>query len=404
MSAVLRVAIGVSSPPPGFLRMGVDGEADVPFRRDEDFPFEDRAVDTIRCGPFIDTLPRASKLKLLLECRRSLRPGGALRIEASDSDLARLARLAGLEAAEGTFLKPDRRVAGDPLVTIAIPAWSAQFFAVCLDSALAQTYPSTEIVVCDDSHDGEIESIVRTRANGRTVRYERNAARLGPRGNFKRCLERSRGAFVKLLCDDDWLAPECVARLLDGFRRAPDIALATSRRQRIDARGGAIADQPATVPIVSADTVIGGRTLANAMIMAGLNMVGEPSTAMFRRADLIGAAPEYFGFDGVPGHGIIDMVSWAALLLKGDAVYLRAALSAFRIHPGQRQHDPAKATRNVQSIRTLQSAWLELGLHDGLQPDRVLAKPFPSDGANWRWQPLLGFAARAIGDGGRAVS
>ena len=96
------------------------------------------------------------------------------------------------------------------------------------------------------------------------------------------------------------------------------------------------------MPIVAEDKVIAGPTLANAMIMAGLNTVGEPSTALFRKGELLDQAPEYFRFDGVAGHGIIDMVTWAALLLKGDAVYRSEALSAFRIHAGQRQHDPSK--------------------------------------------------------------
>ncbi len=120
------------------------------------------------------------------------------------------------------------------------------------------------------------------------------------------------------------------------------------------------------------------------MIMAGLNIVGEPSTVLFRRADLADRAAQYFGFDDVAGHGIIDMVTWAALLLKGDGVYLREALSAFRIHPAQRQHDPAKARRNMQSIRDLQSAWLGLGLHQGLRPDLVWAKAFPPADSDWR--------------------
>ena len=74
------------------------------------------------------------------------------------------------------------------------------------------------------------------------------------------------------------------------------------------------------MPIVDTDAVIAGPTLANAMIMAGLNTIGEPSTVLFRKADLLDQAPKYFRFDGVTGHGIIDMVTWAALLLKGDAV------------------------------------------------------------------------------------
>ena len=217
---------------------------------------------------------------------------------------------------------------------------------------------------------------------------------MGPRGNFIRCVERSQGEFVKLLCDDDWLEPQCVARLVDAYRQAPDIALATSRRRRIDVAGHELADQPATVPIVAEDTVIDGRTLANAMVMAGLNTVGEPSTVLFRRNDL--APPGYFGFAAAAGHGIIDMATWTALLLKGDAVYFRDALSSFRIHAGQRQHDPAKAQRNVESIRELQATWLGLALHEGLEPDRVRIKPFPPRDAAWRMAPLLGFAVRAI--------
>ncbi|HZI85106.1 MAG TPA: glycosyltransferase [Casimicrobiaceae bacterium] len=391
------VAIGLSSPPAGFLRMGWEGEADVPFRPGDDFPFEDRGVAAIACGAFIHRWPDAAKLGLLLECRRTLGPGGRLRFDAScplDDDLARLAVLAGLEPAADGFAKPDRRVTGDPPVSIAIPAYNPRFFGLCLDSAIAQTYRNIEIVVCDDSPGPEIESMVRERSRSSAIRYERNAARLGPRGNFIRCLERCRGEFVKFLCDDDVLEPRCVAALVDAFASAPDVALATSRRRRIDAQGRELADQPATVPIVPRDAIIAGRTLANAMIVAGLNIVGEPSTVLFRRADL--ASPDYFGFDAVPGHGIIDMATWAALLLKGDGVYLREALSAFRIHPAQRQHDPAKARRNIRSIRDLQSAWLGLGLHERLRPDMVQAKAFPPAESDFREQLLLGFAARAV--------
>ena len=152
---------------------------------------------------------------------------------------------------------------------------------------------------------------------------------LARRGNFTKCFESARGEFVKFLCDDDLLAPTCVASLLDAFRRAPDITLATSRRRRIDENGNRLDDQPATLPIVAANTTIAGYTLANAMLMAGLNTVGEPTTVLFRKADLLDQAPDYFRFNGAHGHGIIDMVMWSALLLKGDAVYLTESLSAF---------------------------------------------------------------------------
>ena len=405
----------------GVLQLGWQDAADVPFRLGEDFPFEDSAVDAMAIDEFIGELPLDRAAHLLLECRRVIRPGGLLHVscpgQAAAGKLRHLAALVGLaqttvsprsawfgspiaqvsagRSADHSLAldKPERQATGEPLVSILIPAYNPPFFGACLDSALAQTYGNLEIVICDDSSGREIEDTVASRAGRRMVRYERNDVRLRPRRNFVRCFERANGEFVKFLCDDDLLAPTCVERLLGAFRDAPDIALATSARQRIDALGRPLPDQPATMPIVAESSVIAGYTLANAMLMAGLNTIGEPSTAMFRKADFVAEQPEYFHFRGVPGHGVVDMVMWTALLLKGNAVYLRERLSSFRVHPNQRQHDPVTQQRSIASIRSLQSAWLELNVHERQPPHLVLARPFPPGDADWQARPVLGVSA-----------
>ena len=58
--------------------------------------------------------------------------------------------------------------------------------------------------------------------------------------------------------------------MMQTFERVPDHTLATSRRYRIDAAGAFLADQPATMPIVESDKIIGGLSLANAMLMVRL--------------------------------------------------------------------------------------------------------------------------------------
>jgi len=393
----LRVAIGFeSTAPAGFLRAGWGPDAQVPVRPTDGLPWADREIDVIACGRAVMELPATMLVRFLHDCRRALRPRGTLSIELSaddgEADLRRQAELVGLEASTSVagpavgssasrsiaFMKPERRATGEPPVSILIPAYSPRFFGLCLDSAIGQTYANAEIVVCDDSPDTAIESLVRAQAGMRTIRYLRNSARLGVRANYRKCLDVADGEFIKFLCDDDLLVPTCVARLVDAFRASPDITLATSHRRRIDANGNGLPEQPATVPIVDADTVIAGWTLANAMLMAGLNVIGEPSTALFRKSELLGQAPGYFRFNGAEGHGIIDMVTWTALLLRGDAVYLRESLSSFRIHPGQRQHDPAKAGRNAESIRELQHAWLALGLFEKIPRTELLAQPYPT--------------------------
>lgn len=379
-------------------------------------PFGDRAIPALVYHYSQKLTTREDVFFLLYEVRRVLRPGGIARFIVSntgaqgDVDIPQLAKLVGLKLLsdstlqdekdsvtptfpipqpDGTYIdfrKPERRVFDFPRVSLLIPAYSSRFFEKCLESAIAQTYENMEIIVCDDSSGPEIEEIAGRLGRIRPLRYERNATRLKGRGNYKKCFELATGEFIKYLNDDDILVQDCVERLLDAFRQAPDIVLATSYRERIDEAGNRLPDQPATRPIVDHDMSISGLSLANAMLMAGLNVVGEPSTTLFRKADLLDGKPDYFCFDGVVGSGVIDMSMWSTILLRGEAVYLRDGLSRFRIHPGQLQRDPEIRQVTIQSIRNLQAVWLRLGLHRRFRRDLLSAKPFPS-GEDTIWLP-----------------
>jgi hypothetical protein len=110
---------------------------------------------------------------------------------------------------------------------------------------------------------------------------------------------------------------------------------------------------------------------------------------LFRKDDLADHAPDFFTFYGDVGRGIIDMTIWSALLLKGDAVYLRDSLSAFRIHADQQQNDPATIQRSLAGTRGLQASWRALRLHRRVQPDALLAKPYTfSAEADWMPQRM----------------
>ena len=223
-----------------------------------------------------------------------------------------------------------------PQVSILIPAYSPRFFAEAFASARAQSHPSLEIVVRDDSPGTLIEDCVLA-ANDPRVRYLRNPERLGFEGNFTQCLRDARGELVKFLNDDDRLREDCVARLAAGFAGRPEVHLATSRRRVIDANGVPAPDIPATSPLSHVSCVMDGLELGDVTLMNSLNLIGEPSTVMFRRADVDSETSGIFTWAGTTYHCLADLSLWLRLLTRGEAYYCAAALCEYRVHAGQEQ-------------------------------------------------------------------
>ncbi len=263
------------------------------------------------------------------------------------------------------------------LVSILIASWNPRYFEKALRSALAQTYRNIEIIVCDDSRDSAIEAIVnKYRSSPTPICYERNVERLMVRKNYERCLSRANGEYIKFLNDDDLLEPRCIERLVAALEAEPSAVLATSARSLVDAHGGPKHDMPATVPLFREDRFVDGQSLANALLMLGLNFVGEPSTALFRKdAAQLDDDEKLFEFRGATGRGVVDFTLWTRLLCRGDAVYLRERLSSFRVHAEQRQALAEVREFAIDAIPALREKWIELGLHLAVPPNVLRARP-----------------------------
>jgi glycosyltransferase involved in cell wall biosynthesis len=222
------------------------------------------------------------------------------------------------------------------LVTIAIPAYHERYFGDAFASALAQRHSPLDILVGDDSPGEAIGRMVRGAADAR-VRYVRNPHRLGFAGNFTACLRAARGDLVKFLNDDDRLLPGCVESLAAVLQANPAVALATSRRRVIGVEGEPLADIQATQPLAIISAMFIGRELGDLSLVNGVNVIGEPTTAMFRRAQLAIEGDSMFRWGGRDYHCLADLGVWLRLLRTGLAYYGAEPLSEFRMHPGQEQ-------------------------------------------------------------------
>jgi glycosyltransferase involved in cell wall biosynthesis len=363
---------------PGFRRAGFDSTADVRLEYADDLPFDDGTVQEIAVDRFLETLPRGEAAAFLRECRRVLTADGVVRLTPSvgtqpadgavpDADrhqydaaaIADLAVVVGLEE-DLTLRPPSRRGKGgapagggpglllrrrrpaalgaEPLVSVLIAAYKPRFFRAALQSAVDQTFRHLEILIGDDCPTGAIREIVAEFAADPRIRYYRNEGEAGVRANYLGLFERASGPYVKFLNDDDLLHPTCVQRMAACLDAFPDVTLVTSHRHTIDAGGEVHNDARWTDALAEGDVLIGGRALCDLMIAHEANAIGEPTTAMFRKADLDGVRPHIFSLDGTAIWGPCDVLMWLNLLGRGDAIFLADRLSSFRIHPDQDTH------------------------------------------------------------------
>jgi Flp pilus assembly protein TadD len=226
-----------------------------------------------------------------------------------------------------------------PLVSLVIPAYNHRYFKEALASALNQTYPLLEIIICDDSTDDKIEGIVLKSSDDR-IHYVKNPARLGGARNYQQCFDLATGEYIKFLNDDDHLHPQCVEKLVRCLIRYPGVTLVTSHRQPIDQEGKALRDLTATNRPVQDDSIVEGKSACGFLLDNKTNFIGEPTTTIFRRREMEAVKPTIMSLDGEPAKMNGDVAMWLNLLAKGDLIYLIQTLSYFRIHPEQRQAEP----------------------------------------------------------------
>ena len=137
-----------------------------------------------------------------------------------------------------------------PEVSVCIPAYEAEgWIEPAVRSALEQTHGDLEVVVVDnDSTDGTVARVSALALEDPRVRLYANSRNLGVYRNFNRALALSRGRYIKFLCADDVLEPDCVERMLRPFALSPRVGLCFAPRAIVledpaDARRSAVEGQ-----------------------------------------------------------------------------------------------------------------------------------------------------------------
>jgi glycosyltransferase involved in cell wall biosynthesis len=214
-----------------------------------------------------------------------------------------------------------------PVISICIPCFNNEEFIVdTLESVLNQTFADFEVLVVDDKSTDKTVALIE-RYDDHRLRLIRNQKNLGLVSNWKKALSQAEGKYVKLLCGDDLLHPECLARQV-ALLEQPDnssVILAVCNRTVID--GGNKAVMSRCFPF--GQGIVHGAKLIRRCVRWGSNLIGEPAVGLFRKqalecVEIAEAANPYS----------IDLTLWAELLKHGDAFLDNSYLAAFRVSRG----------------------------------------------------------------------
>lgn len=214
-------------------------------------------------------------------------------------------------------------------VSIVIPAYNnADFLAQTIDSVLAQTHQDFELIVADHSSSDGTWEVMQKYADDPRVTLLQTEAGGGALRNWNRVSQAASGTFIKLVCGDDVLFPDIVARQREALAANPAAVFAASPRTIVDAEGATI------IRSRGMSGLDGTRSGADAVRIAshsGTNPFGEPACVMMRRADLeaVGWWDSRWGY-------LIDLTTYTRVLLRGDCIGVgREPLASFRVSAGQ---------------------------------------------------------------------
>jgi glycosyltransferase involved in cell wall biosynthesis len=113
----------------------------------------------------------------------------------------------------------------DPLVSVVIPAYNARpYIAATIESVLAQSFQSFEVVVVDDGSTDGTGAVVREyRHPAVSVLCQANAGTAAARN---RALSVARGKFIALLDSDDLWERDYLQTMVQVLEQHPDVSIA----------------------------------------------------------------------------------------------------------------------------------------------------------------------------------
>jgi glycosyltransferase involved in cell wall biosynthesis len=176
-----------------------------------------------------------------------------------------------------------------PLVSVVTPVYNAEkYLAECIKSVLAQTYENWEYVIVNNcSTDRSLEIVQHYAQQDTRIRIHDNAEFLNQMQNWNHAMRQisPESKYCKVVHADDWLFPECLARMVEVAEAHPSVGIVSAYRldeTRVNLDG---------LPYPS--TVMPGREICRLSLLGGISVFGSP-TSLLIRSDIVRSREAFY--------------------------------------------------------------------------------------------------------------
>ncbi|MEO7000112.1 MAG: glycosyltransferase family 2 protein [Terracoccus sp.] len=222
-----------------------------------------------------------------------------------------------------------------PRVSVLVPSYNnAEFIEETIDSILGQSFGDFELIVADHTSTDQTWPLLQPYAVDPRVTLLQTPAGGGAPANWSRVTAAATGEYVKLVCGDDLIDPECLANQVAVMEANPGVVLSSCQRDLIDAHGKKVTSARG---LAGLDGVVPGGAAARRAVIVGSNIFGEPACNLMRREAL-----ENIGGWADSEPYVIDQQTFCNLLMTGDFYALPKSLASFRLSSSQWSVDLAK--------------------------------------------------------------
>lgn len=207
------------------------------------------------------------------------------------------------------------------LVSVCIPTYNNEdVIERTINSILGQTYSRIEIIISDDCSQDATVSLIRKLGDER-IKLSINQHNLGMSGNWNHVVGLAQGEYIKFICADDILEPNCIEKEITLFEENTTLALTINDSKLINERDEVVG----IFPRYYRKGIMDGRTLARKALIIS-NYFGMPSAVMFRKSTFLKVG----GFDSAFEY-ILDYDIWIKMAGEGDVYVMPEKLNYFRL-------------------------------------------------------------------------